>query len=61
MRINESKDPTIADKVKYYTGTLDGNLSDLKYISTGFDFEGFIVDDYLPHQRYELPTNKREE
>ena len=38
-----------------------GNLTDMKYIYTKSDFEGFIVDDYLPHQIYELTTNKLEE
>ena len=58
MTIDETKDPNIANKVKDYTNTPDGNLSDPKYIYTESDFEGFIIYDYLPHQRDELPTNK---
>ena len=33
-KIDETKDPTISENVKDYTDTLDGNLSDPKYIST---------------------------
>ena len=51
MKIDETKDPNIVDKVKDYTDTLDGNLSDTKYISTESNFEGFIMDEYHPHQR----------
>ena len=50
MTYDEIKDPNIADKVKDYIDTMDGNLSDLNYISTKPVFEGFIMDDYLPHQ-----------
>ena len=57
-KIDVTKYPNISDKVKDYTYTLDGNLSNLKYIPTKSDFEGFIMDYYLPNQRYELPTNK---
>ena len=43
--IDDTKESNIADKVKYYTDTLDGNLSDTNYISTESDFEVFIMDD----------------
>ena len=58
MKIGDTKYPNIADKVKKCIDTLGGNLSDPKYICTESDFEGFIMDDYLPHQSYELSTNK---
>ena len=61
MEIDEAKDPTISEKVKDYTDTLDGNLSDTEYISIESESEGFIMDEYLPHQRDELTTNKWEE
>ena len=32
--IDETKDPTISGKGKDYTDTLDGKISDPKYIST---------------------------
>ena len=58
MIIDENKDHNISYKVKDYSDTLYGNLSDTKYIYTKSDFEGFIIDDYLQHQRYELPIDK---
>ena len=61
MKIDETKEPNIEDKVKDYTYTMYGNLSDSNYIFTESDFEGFIVDYYLPFQIDELPTNKWEE
>ena len=61
MTIYDIKDPNIAENFKEYTDTIYGNLSYLKYIYTECDFYGSTVDDYLPHQRYELPTNKWEE
>ena len=36
--IDETKDPNISENFKDYTDTLDGNLSDPKYISTESDF-----------------------
>ena len=39
------KNLNIPEKVKEYTDTLDGNLSDTNYISTESDFEVFIMDD----------------
>ena len=61
MTIDKTKDPNIQEHFKDYTDTLDGNFSDPKYIYTESDFKGFIMDDYLPHQRYLLPTNKWED
>ena len=61
MIIDETKNPNITEKFKDYTYTMDGNLSDLKYIYAESDFEVFIMDYYLPHQRYESPTNKWED
>ena len=52
VTIDKTKDPNIPEHFKDYIDTLDGNFSDLKYIYTESDFEGFIMDDYLPHQRY---------
>ena len=52
MKIDETKDPNIVNKVKDYTDTPYGNLSDPKYIYTEYEFEGFIMYDYLPHQKY---------
>ena len=52
MTIDKTKDPNIPEHFKDYTDTLDGNFSDPKYIYTESDFEGFIMDDYLPNQRY---------
>ena len=61
MTIDEAKDSNISEKVKEYKDTLDGNLRNPKYIYTESDFDGFIMHEYLPHQRDELPTNKWEE
>ena len=58
MAIDKTEETGIEDKVKAYTDILDGNPSDPKYIYKEYDFEGFIMDDYLPHQRYEWPTNE---
>ena len=44
MTYDEIKNPNIADKVKDYIDTMDGNLSDLNYISTKPVFEGFIME-----------------
>ena len=38
VTIDKKKGTNIADKVKDYTYTLDGNLSDMKYIYTEYDF-----------------------
>ena len=51
MTIDDTKDHNLSEKFKDYIETPNGNLSDLKYISSESDFEGFIMDDYLPHQR----------
>ena len=61
MTIDDTKDPNLTEKVKYCTYTLDRNLSDLKYIYHESDFEGFIMDNYLPHQRYDVKSNTKEE
>mmetsp|Transcript_15996 Transcript_15996/g.23839 ORF Transcript_15996/g.23839 Transcript_15996/m.23839 type:complete len:1130 (+) Transcript_15996:7540-10929(+) len=58
---DEMKDASIADKISMYRNNLDGSLSDPQYISTESDFEGFIMDDYLPRERDELPSNAWEE
>ena len=50
MKIYETKEPNISYKIKDYTNTLDGNIGDPKHISTESYFEGFIMDDYFPHQ-----------
>ena len=61
VTIDETRDPNISEKNNYYKDTLYGNLSDPEYIYTESDFDGFIMHEYLPHQRDELPTNKWEE
>ena len=61
MTIDETKDYNSAEKLEDYKDKLDENVSDQKYIYTESDFEGFIMDNYLPHQIDELPNNKREE
>ena len=61
MKIDETKDPKISYKVKEYIDALDGKLSNPKQISIESEFEGLIIDDYPPHQKDKLPTNKWEE
>ena len=58
VRIDNTKAPNITDNFKYFTYTMDGKLSYMMSISTESDVEEFIIDYYLPRQRYELPTNK---
>ena len=47
MKIDEMKEPEIADNVKAYADPLVGNLYNPKYTSTGPDCDGFIVGDHL--------------
>ena len=61
VTIDETKYPDIAEKIKSFRDKLDENLTDPKYIDSDLDFEGFIMDDYLPRQVDELPSNKWEE
>jgi len=61
VTIDETKYPDIAEKIKSFRDKLDENLTDPKYIASDLDFEGFIMDDYLPRQVDELPSNKWEE
>ena len=58
VTMDETKETNIAEKLKDYKYTLDGNLSDPKYIYTEYDFHGFIMYDYLLHHIYQRPNDK---